>query len=199
MLDCRTCQHQAHSWVFRGFMCDTHLDSVFDGFTVASPIGKGILVSTIPKSLPRLSPTPQLLALSCIYPSRRIGMLLILIWLVRCIVVINVLIMHHDPHSSTRVLIYIHHLPYQNSTGRYLDCRHNNSGHPQTTCTSTPDSTTFTPHLHFFFYFSSSSHPSSPQTPCQLPPLSRENRLYTSIPFSQRVRACELTATGKVI
>lgn len=94
--------------------------------------------------------------------------------------------MHHDPHSSTRVLIYIHHLPYQNSTSRYLDCRHNNSGHPQTTCTSTPDSTTFTPHLHFFFfYFSSSSHPSSPQTPSQSPPLSRENRLYTSIPFSQ--------------
>lgn len=78
MLDCRTGQHKAHPWSVR----DTYLDGVFDGFAVACPMGKSILVSTILKSLTRLHPLPCS-ELSHVFTLR--GELACLISLVRCI------------------------------------------------------------------------------------------------------------------
>lgn len=129
VLDCRTGQHQAHPWPVH----NTYLDGVFDGFAVACPMGKSILVSTILKSLARHHPLPCSELSSCIYPSRRTGMFVVRISLLEvfglnyarrygCLFIIHIqvfVLVLHIYYPLAYFTIRIHTVRY------YLDCRHN--------------------------------------------------------------------------
>lgn len=142
MLDCRTGQHQAHPWS----VGDTYLDGVFDGFAVACPMGKNILVSTIFKSLSRLHPLPCS-DLSQVFTLREE---LAFLWYDLALLDVSSL-----KYACYRCLFIIHfqafvvlhiYIPWRNTirihTVRYyLDCRHNRHRHSPVICKPPPPPT----------------------------------------------------------